>query len=173
MNYLSAGERVIIETRYGGTYEGGLWAAFASPQIPAEAQGDDLECGGWWTAPTVAAGAGQSPAQALEMLEEVVRACKHPKPSRNPVPAGFTCGFCNQLIRPSAGPVEDLLAVVTRWSSLLPLNLWVPTELTFRGEPIDNDAAIAIVSDAILALGLTPRGTTDDDGGRTLWCTPS
>jgi hypothetical protein len=109
MSGLSSGERVIIETRYGGGYEGGTWAAFASPNVPEEAQGGDVECRSWWEAPTVATGVGNTPDEALDMLERTVRDCDHPRPYQHPVPAGFTCRFCNLLVRPNTGTVEDLL----------------------------------------------------------------
>jgi hypothetical protein len=160
--------RVIIETRYGGTYEGGAWAAFQSEEIPDEVRGGDVECRTWWDAPTVAAGVGATPEEALGMLERVVRECQHPKANRHPVPAGFTCSYCDFLVRPSTGTVEDLLVVVGYWSSLVPLNLWAPRTLSFQGDPIDIDSAMALVGEAAQALGLVPKGSTQEDGGRIL-----
>ena len=160
--------RAIIETRYGGTYEGGLWAAFQSEEIPAEALGEDVQCRIWWETPTVAAGVGATPEEALEMLDRVIRQCQHPQPNRHPVPAGFACSYCDLLVTPSTGTLEDLLAVVGYWSSLLPLNLWVPSTLTLHGDPIDQEAAVTLVGEAVQALGLVPNGSTEDDGGRVL-----
>ena len=116
--------------------------------------------------PTVAVGVGDTPDQALEMLERAVVACEHPQPYRHPVPAGFTCRYCNLLVQPSTGTVEDLFVVVGCWSPLLPLNLWVPSTLSFHGDPIDNDSALALVGEAVLALGLVPKRVTAEDGGR-------
>jgi len=164
-DFLSPGERVIIETRYGGAYEGGLWAAFASPEIPEEAQGEDVECRSWWEAPTVAVGVGGTPDRALEMLGRAIRACDHPQHHRVPLPAGYMCGYCNLLVRSKTGTVEDLLTVVNGWSSLIPLNLWVPERLTLNGDPVAIDIALAIVVDAALAIGLLPKGSTEEDGG--------
>jgi hypothetical protein len=165
-DFLSRGERVIIETRYGGAYEGGQWAAFSSPEIPEEARGEDVECRSWWEAPTVAVGVSSTPDEALEILERAVRTCDHPQDSRVPLPAGYECGYCKLLIRPSTGTVEDLLSVVSRWSSQIPLNLWVPDALTLKGDPVAVDVAMAIVVDAALAIGLFPKGSTEEDGGR-------
>jgi hypothetical protein len=160
--------RVIIETRYGGGYEGGAWAAFASEAIPEEAQGEDVECRTWWEAPTVAAGVGATPEEALGMLDRVVRACKHPQSNRQAVPAGFTCSYCDLLVIPSSGTVEDLLAVVQQWASIGHLNLWVPNTLSFNGEPIEHTVAMRLVSDAAATGGLVLKGSTEEDGGRHL-----
>jgi hypothetical protein len=160
--------RTIIETRYGGGYEGGAWAAFRSGDIPEEAHGEDVECRTWWEAPTVAVGVGATPDEALDVLDRVVRDCRHPQPNRHPAPAGFTCSYCDLLVTPSAGTVEDLLAVVGYWSSLLPLNLWVPRTLTLHGNPIDEESAVALVGEAVQALGLVPKGSTQEVGGRVL-----
>jgi hypothetical protein len=165
-DFLSCGERVIVETRYGGGYEGGQWAAFASHRTPEDAQGDDVECRAWWAAPTVAVGVGGTPDEALEMLERAVRACDHPQTYRVPLPAGYECSYCNLLVRSRTGTVEDLLTVVNRWSSFIPLNLWVPESLTLNGDPVAIDIAMAIVVDAALAIGLFPKGSTEEDGGR-------
>ena len=160
--------RVIIETRYGGGYEGGTWAAFASENIPEDAQGEDVECRTWWEAPTVAAGVGATPEDALEMLGRVVRACEHPQPNRYPVPAGFTCSYCDLLVVPGSGTVEDLLAVVERWASIGVVNLWVPNTLTFNGEPSDHTAAMDLLGGAAATGGLVLTGSTAEDGGRHL-----
>jgi len=46
------------------------------------------------------------------------------------------------------------------------LNLWVPESLTLNGDPVAIDVAMAIVVDAALAIGLFPKGSTEEDGGR-------
>ena len=169
MECWSQGERVIIETRYGGTYEGGLWAAFASPNIPDEAQGDDVECGRWWENPTVAAGTGSTPDEALEALEEAVRGCQHPGETRTLAPVGFICGFCNRIVQPTSGTVEDLLTVMNRFASdLIPLNLHVPRELSLRGNPIEFNEALPLLVEAASAEGMTQIGITEEPGGRTV-----
>jgi hypothetical protein len=56
-------------------------------------------------------GRGRYPDEALEMLDRVVRDCGHPQPNRHAVPARFACGY-DLLVAPSAGTVEDWLAVV-------------------------------------------------------------
>ena len=66
---------VIVETRYGGVYEGGLWAAFGvddPKQVPDEALGGDPVAAGWWVTPTVPVGVGDSPNQALERLSFLI-----------------------------------------------------------------------------------------------------
>jgi hypothetical protein len=58
----------IIRTRYGGCYEGGAWAAFASDpgEIPYEVSGDDVECSIWWSLPEAEiVGRGSSPMEAI------------------------------------------------------------------------------------------------------------
>jgi hypothetical protein len=166
MEPMPRGERVIIETRYGGTYEGGSWAAFPSSSIPEDARGDDLECLDWWMAPTVAVGVGDTPDEALDSLERAVRACEHPNSSRAPAPVGFTCRYCGLIVQGSMSAVENLLEVVRGWSPLSPLNLWVPSNLTLDGDPIDDGAAMALIGDAVTALGLVLRGVTDREGGK-------
>jgi hypothetical protein len=60
----------IIRTRYGGTYEGGEWAAFPlqSVQVPGEAIGDDVTCATWWEQYGYAVGLGNTPGAALADL---------------------------------------------------------------------------------------------------------
>lgn len=63
---------VILETRYGGVYEGGSWAAFSVSSheaVPEDAFGGDPEACGWWGNPTVPVGVGDSPNEALARLE--------------------------------------------------------------------------------------------------------
>jgi hypothetical protein len=66
---------VITETRYGGVYEGGSWAAFAVSEpasVPSEAFGGDEVAARWWDAPTVPVGLGDSPGEALGRLRFLV-----------------------------------------------------------------------------------------------------
>ena len=66
---------VITETRYGGVYEGGPWAAFSVSDfnaIPDEAFSGDPFASAWWGSPTVPVGVGDSPDQALDRLRFLV-----------------------------------------------------------------------------------------------------
>jgi hypothetical protein len=70
---------------------------------------------------------------------------------------------------PSAGTVEELLATVGAiGGSAHPsrIDLWVPAALTLRGQPVRADVAVAIIVDALLALGYMPDGFTPGPGGR-------
>lgn len=60
----------IIKTRYGGSYEGGQWAAFHldAGQIPPDAEGDDISCSTWWTENAWHVGVGYSPTEAYTDL---------------------------------------------------------------------------------------------------------
>ncbi len=66
---------VITETRYGGIYEGGPWAAFAATDVgfdPGDAfAGDTFACA-WWDAPTVPVGVGESPNEAVARLQRLI-----------------------------------------------------------------------------------------------------
>jgi hypothetical protein len=67
----ASGVVVITETRYGGVYEGGPWAAFSVAgfdSVPGDAFGGDIYANDWWDKPTVPVAAGDSPDQALERL---------------------------------------------------------------------------------------------------------
>lgn len=61
----------IIRTRYGGVYEGGVWAAFAlrPDRVPPEATGDDRACMVWWEEYGAGVGLGATPERALADLE--------------------------------------------------------------------------------------------------------
>jgi hypothetical protein len=66
---------IIIETRYGGVYEGGPWAAFgvSDPRlVPGEAFSGDPLAFEWWDSPTVPVGVGDSPNDSLERLKALV-----------------------------------------------------------------------------------------------------
>jgi len=90
--------RVIIKCRYGGVdgYEGGDWAAFPCfpDQIPEDAQGDDVPCQQWWEAPTLAAGVGSTPDEALRDLEIKISRCEHPGNRLRIIPAHTILGHC-------------------------------------------------------------------------------
>jgi hypothetical protein len=45
--------------------------------------------------------------------------------------------------------------------------LWVPDELTLNGQLVRRDVGMAILVDAILALGFMPDGLTEGAGGAT------
>jgi hypothetical protein len=63
----------IIRTRYGGSYEGGAWAAFHCHEdaVPANATGDDLTCATyWWSSEAGLVGRGATPDEALANLED-------------------------------------------------------------------------------------------------------
>jgi hypothetical protein len=47
------------------------------------------------------------------------------------------------------------------------LDLWVPDQLTLNGGDVPHDIAMAIVGDAVLAIGLTMDGFTPGTDGRT------
>jgi hypothetical protein len=66
----------IIKTRYGGTYEGGVWAALPldPEKVPLEATGEDVPCMIWWEKFAEALGVGASPDEALADLEAKHRA---------------------------------------------------------------------------------------------------
>ena len=61
----------IFRTRYGGSYEGGEWAAFPlhPVQVPAEPIADDVTCATWWEQFAYAVGVGETPGAALADLE--------------------------------------------------------------------------------------------------------
>ncbi len=73
---------VIVPTRYGGTYEGGRWAAYAAPAVPQDAVGDDIECTTWWSEPTCLVGVGDDPGTAYVALVEKVGRCTHPRTTK-------------------------------------------------------------------------------------------
>ena len=61
----------IVQTRYGGIYEGGAWAAFLShpEEIPPDAFGGDSVCVSWWSDFVYAVGVGATPDSALADLK--------------------------------------------------------------------------------------------------------
>lgn len=69
---------IIAETRYGGIYEGGRWAAFGLPDeafglagerdLPPEAFGGDNQACAWWAEPTIEVEVGDTPDEASERL---------------------------------------------------------------------------------------------------------
>ncbi|MEM9891318.1 MAG: hypothetical protein AAF962_10695 [Actinomycetota bacterium] len=62
---------LVVETRYGGVYEGGPWGALDvrhPNEVPSAVVGADNEALTWWDDPTVPVGAGDDPSQALRRL---------------------------------------------------------------------------------------------------------
>jgi hypothetical protein len=61
----------IIRTRYGGAYEGGVWAAFPvrADRVPPETTGDDRACMVWWEEYGAGVGLGATPESAVADLE--------------------------------------------------------------------------------------------------------
>jgi hypothetical protein len=61
---------IIIQTRYGGTYEGGRWAAlyYHPHDFPDEAWGGDTVAAVWWVDHAREVGVGETPDEALEDL---------------------------------------------------------------------------------------------------------
>ncbi|MEA2660566.1 MAG: hypothetical protein QOH08_138 [Chloroflexota bacterium] len=61
----------IVQTRYGGIYEGGRWAAFLlrPEELPTDAFGGDIVCVPWWADFGDAVGVGATPDAALADLE--------------------------------------------------------------------------------------------------------
>jgi len=72
--------------------------------------------------------------------------------------------------RPSRGNVEDLLAQVNRVDGAAAIGtryeLWVPDALTWRGGPVRQDIAMALILDALLAKSFHPDGMVPGTGGR-------
>lgn len=62
----SAPAVVVVATRYGGVYEGGMFAAIPADWLQADAFGQDTECGDWWHAHGHKAGVGATPDAALQ-----------------------------------------------------------------------------------------------------------
>lgn len=66
----------IIATRYGGSYEGGAWAAFHcnEDELPPAATGDDTSCAVFWSdvSAHMAVGVGATPNDALTALEKKI-----------------------------------------------------------------------------------------------------
>lgn len=66
---------LIVETRYGGTWEGGPWAAFdvdTEEAVPGEAFGGDPFAAEWWMAgPSVLVGVGDDETEPLSHLEHL------------------------------------------------------------------------------------------------------
>jgi hypothetical protein len=71
--------------------------------------------------------------------------------------------------KPSNSTVESLLSQIDGLASNSDqtFELWVPRNLTLRGQPARGDVAMAIVLDKILGKGYEPDGFDEDEGGRT------
>jgi hypothetical protein len=72
------------------------------------------------------------------------------------------------MSRSSQGTVEGLIAELGRITpaGTQRFELWVPQELTLRGERARLDVAMSIVLDKILGMGYTVDGFTAAEGGR-------
>ncbi len=69
--------------------------------------------------------------------------------------------------RIETGAVEDLIQQVGSWSpDSTVAELWVAKHLTFHGEPVEQDIAMAIVGDKVLSFGYFPGGFSASTGGR-------
>jgi hypothetical protein len=70
--------------------------------------------------------------------------------------------------RPMHKTVEALLSELEACevSSKRSLEFWVPQQLTFRGQPVQHDVAMAIILDNILSKGYEPDGFAEVNGGR-------
>jgi hypothetical protein len=69
----------------------------------------------------------------------------------------------------SEGAVEDLLSQVASFAPIKvgdTVALWVPDSLTFRGDVVPQDIAMALVLDSLLSKGLYPDGFEVERGGR-------
>ncbi len=64
----------IVQTRYGGSYEGGPWTAFSNSRYDpgCEAFGHDLVCAQWWDDHRHEVGLGATPNDALQDLIQKV-----------------------------------------------------------------------------------------------------
>jgi hypothetical protein len=68
---------------------------------------------------------------------------------------------------PSEGSVESLLLQLDEIQPGSPhFELWVPESLTFRGQALRADMAMAMVGLKILRMGFGPDGFTQGEGGR-------
>lgn len=60
---------LIVQARYGGTYEGGAWVAHAATEVvPEKSMGDDFECSEWFADHYEQVGVGGTPNQAVSDL---------------------------------------------------------------------------------------------------------
>lgn len=71
--------------------------------------------------------------------------------------------------KPSISTVESLLSQIDGLASNSnrTFELWVPRNLTLRGQPARGDVAMAIVLDKILGKGYEPDGFIEGENGRT------
>jgi hypothetical protein len=69
--------------------------------------------------------------------------------------------------RSSHGTVESLLLELDSISTEDGFELWVPQNLTLRGQPVRADVAMAILGDKIIGMGFLPDGFAEADGGRS------
>lgn len=70
------------------------------------------------------------------------------------------------LERVSHATVEQLVAEVEALpSGSTSLELWVPNQLTLRGEVVTKDIAMAVLLDKVLEHGLFPQGVASHPTG--------
>jgi hypothetical protein len=73
----------------------------------------------------------------------------------------------NFVSEPVTGTLEDLLSKVGSLpESIESIELFVPQDLTWQGQPVASDMAMAVVVDKLLAKGLFPDGFDQRDTGR-------
>jgi hypothetical protein len=69
--------------------------------------------------------------------------------------------------RPETAAVEQLLAQLQAMpASASHVELWVPNDVTFQGQPVSLDLAMSVILDKALERGLRPDGFSAVPGGR-------
>jgi hypothetical protein len=95
------GRATIVQARYGGAYEGAEFVALPLllSDVPAEVQGDDLSCAGFFRHPPVVLGIGDTPNDAYNDLIDKILECEHPEQHQDPEPPyGPRCLYCRQRL---------------------------------------------------------------------------
>jgi hypothetical protein len=62
------------------------------------------------------------------------------------------------LGRPETGTLDDLLAEVADVHLGQSIELWIPNNLTFKGQPIEHSVGMAMIEDATVQRGLVREG---------------
>jgi len=72
------------------------------------------------------------------------------------------------MSRPSQTTVEAVLSQLDTipTGESQPFELWIPQQVTLRGQLAPADVAMAIILDKILGMGYEPDGFAEADGGR-------
>jgi hypothetical protein len=70
------------------------------------------------------------------------------------------------MSRPSQSTVEAVLSQLDAIPSGQNFELWVPQQMTLRGQVARHDVAMAVILDKILGMGCEPDGFLEADGGR-------